>query len=208
MELEDRIEQYDKITGEFIENEEAITEKILNSTPEEVLRDSKKFMSLCDVFEIDAGNMEENMQKQKQELIEAVTPEHYKGETAELVQNSIIEADDLIEDFTLIRENLRRNIKSTSTLLEKFGGDLAASHAEDVSGQMLLGYSELIKSANTSMKLLIDSYSTVSKTQVEIKKLLSVNKDLDNENGEGDTTNIQNNYILGSTNELLEQLKG
>ena len=166
------------------------------------------FTSLCDVFEIDTGNMEANMQVQKKKIIEELTPEQYKE--PEIVQ-SIIETDELMSDFTLIRSNLRVNIKSTSTLLEKFGNDLSASHAEDVSGQMLLGYSELIKSANTSMKLLIDSYSSVAETQVRIKKLISTNKDLDKQNSEEGAdkgipgvTNIVN--FVGSTSDLLATL--
>jgi len=207
MNLEERIEQYDKITNEFTKNEDAITNKILSSSPEEVIRDSKKFMSLCDVFEIDAGEMEENMLKEKEKTLKAITPEHYKEE---IEVTSIIETDDLMFDFTLIRKNLRNNIQSTSTLLEKFGEDLGSSHAEDVSGQMLLGYSELIKSVNTSMKLLIDSYSSVAKTQTEIKKLISLNKDLDEKNSEADETSSVTNIVnfVGTPAEMLANLKG
>jgi len=201
MNLENRIESYNKITGEFEKNEELINEKILDSSPEEIMRDSKKFSTLCDVFDIDAGNMEENMLVEKKKIIEDLTPEQYKEP---LIVQSIIDTDELMEDFTLIRINLRKNIKSTSMLLEKFGEDLAGSHAEDVSGQMLLGYSELIKSANTSMKLLIDTYSTVSKTQNEIKKLIHQNKDIDEQNN-GDITNNSITFI-GSPAELLDSL--
>jgi hypothetical protein len=229
----DSLPPHDPITGEIIEEIDLDIEDIIGDildddieidisieatektvevevepakTGEEIMRNTKKYLSLMEAFDIDAGNMEENMQKEKEKIVESLTPAHYKEEPQ--IVESIIDADDLISDFSLIRENLRQNIKSTSTILEKFGLDLASSHAEDVSGQMLMGYSELIKSANTSMKLLIDTYSTVSKTQVEIKKLLAVNKDLDVENGAADAQVVNNTInFTGTPAELLASLK-
>jgi hypothetical protein len=193
-------EPFDPITGEILESSE------IQKTGEESLREAKKFLGLMEAFEIEAGNMESNMIKEKEKIIKEVTPEQYSEPQ---IVNSIIETDDLMSDFSLIRINLRKNIKSTSTLLEKFGQDLAASHAEDVSGQMLLGYSELIKSANTSMKLLIDTYSTVAKTQNEIKKLINLNKNLDNEIGDNIEDNSVTNIVnfVGTPAEMLASLK-
>lgn len=188
---------HDPITGEIIDIIEEIEEP-------EVLRNAKKYLGLMEAFEVDAGNMEINMQVEKTRIVEDLTPDHYKED---VIIESIIDADNLIEDFAMIRKNLQSNIKSTAIILEKFGHDLASSHAEDVSGQMLMGYSELIKSANTSMKLLIDSYERVAKIQVEVKKLLSENKDLDIENGDAEATTV-NNVInfTGTPAELLASL--
>jgi len=174
---------------------------------DEVLRDSKKFLSLCEAFDINAGNMEENMQNEKKKIIDSLTTSDLQNVDVENVNTSIIETEDLMKDFSFIRKNLRANIDSTSILLEKFGNDLSASHAEDVSGQMLLGYSELIKSSNTSMKLLIESYSSVSKTQNEIKKLIQENKTIESEQSQIDNsvTNVVN--FVGTPYEMLESLK-
>ena len=171
---------------------------------DETLIEAKKYLGLMEAFDVKAGNMEENMKVEKEKILELVTPEQYLEPS---IVETIIDTNDLMEDFSLIRVNLRKNIKSTATILEKFGDDLAVSNAEEVSGQILLGYSELIKSSNTSMKLLIDTYSTVAKTQTEIKKLISTNKDLDenNENSGGTTNNIVN--FIGTPAELLERLR-
>ena len=187
---------HDPITGEILEEEK---------TPEVLLRDAKKYLGLMEAFEIDSGNMEVNMQVEKTKMLEELTPEHYKEEA---IVESIIDSQNLIEDFAMIRKNLQNSIKATTTILEKFGQDLAMSHAEDVSGQMMIGYSELIKSSNSSMKLLIDSYERVAKIQVEVKKLISQNKDLDIENGIIEATTVNNTInFTGTPAELLASLK-
>lgn len=186
---------HDPVTGEIIEEIEE----------PESLRNAKKYLGLMEVFNIDAGNMEQNLQEEKQKIVNDLTPDHYKEP---IITESIIDADNLIEDFAMIRKNLQSNIKATATILEKFGQDLASSHAEDVSGQMMVGYSELIKSANTSMKLLIDSYERVAQIQISIKKLLSENKDLDIKNGDAEASTVNNIVnFTGTPAELLASLK-
>lgn len=193
MDLEDRVDVYDKITGEILEH-----------SPEEIIRDSKKFMSLCEVFEIDAGNMEANIQEMKKAEVELLTPEYNKeGEIDDLI--SVISTDNLKEDITLIRKNLRANVQAIGTILSKFGTDLIATHADDVSGSVLMGYSELVKSHTSSMKLLIDIHKTAAETLVAVKKLTSEAKDIDDENGDTTINNTVN--FVGTPAELLSSLK-
>ena len=195
LELEDRVEMYDKVTGE-----------ILKQSPEELIRDSKKFMSLCEVFEVDAGNMESNIQEMKKQEVELLTPDynHDNLDSEELL--SVISTDNLKEDITLIRKNLRSNVQAIGTILSKFGTDLIATHADDVSGSVLMGYSELVKSHTSSMKLLIDIHKTAAETLVSVKKLTSEAKDIEDEaNGETTINNTIN--FTGTPAELLANLK-
>jgi translation initiation factor 2 alpha subunit (eIF-2alpha) len=194
MDIDERVEKYDKIT-----------DKIMDSTPEEMIRDSKKFMSLCEVFEVDAGNMEENIKKMKEQEIELLTPEFNK-EIKEDTLIEVIDTDSIKEDITLIRANLRANVKAIGTILGKFGEDLITTHADDVSGSVLMGYSELVKSHTTSMKLLIDIHKTAAETLVSVKKLLSEAEEIDIENN-GDTTINNTINFTGTPAELLASLK-
>lgn len=180
------------------------------------LRDAKKYMNLMEAFDLKAGNMEENMKFQKNEILlelnkaKDIKDSLISSEISDLknIEESIIDSDELIADFSLIRKNLRTNIKSTSLLLEKFGCDLGSSNLEDLNADMVSAYSELIKSSNTSMKLLIDSYSIVSKTQIEIKRLVRTNKELDDNNSDEpniNSTNIIN--FIGTSSEMMKRVR-
>lgn len=185
------------------ETGEVFTEVSIEPEEPEALREAKKYLGLIEAFNISAEGMEENLIKEKERNLASVTPEHYKN--PEIV-SSIISTDELLDDFNTIRKNLKSNIKATAIILEKFGEDIASSHAEDISGSLLMGYSELVKSANSSMKLLMDSYSNVAETQLKVKKLITQVKDLEDGEEGGDTYNTQNIFV-GSTADLLKKLK-
>lgn len=178
------------------------------------LREAKKYLGLMEAFEVQSGNMEVNLNKNKMEIIKEMKKSKdsssEKLENSDKIIKSVIESDDLIEDFSLIRKNLRDNIRNTSLLLEKFGGDLGLSKIDEIPPDMVSAYSELIKSSNASMKLLIDSYSTVSKTQVQLKKLISLNKQLDEQNdtnSKNSTTVTNTVNFVGNTKDLLNSLE-
>jgi len=193
--LEERVDIYDKITGE-----------ILKETPEEMVRNSSKFMSLCEAFEIDAGNMEANIEKVKEEEVAVLVDQYQDNSTVDSLLD-VISTDNLKDDIKIIRDNLRNNVKAIGTILGKFGSDLIATHADDVSGSVLMGYSELVKSHTTSMKLLIDIHKTAAETLVQVKKIASEAKDIENEeNGKIGTVNNTINFT-GTPAELLESLK-
>jgi len=196
-----------------IQKYEDITNEILDKNPKEMFRESKKFLSLCETFNIDADGMEENIIKMKEQQKELLTPEFIKNnEDKELDLIDVISTDNLKQDISLIRDNLRANVKAIGTILGKYGDDLIASHADDVSGSVLMGYSELVKSHTNSMKLLMDIHKTSAQTLVELKKLVSQAEVLDSQNNQGnqgDITNNTNNTInfIGTPQELLESLK-
>ena len=104
----------------------------------------------------------------------------------------------------------RDDIKTNRTILNTLGIDIAASHADDLSGSLVMAFAELKKGNVASIKMLMDSYSSVGETQLKIKKLITEIKDIDIENGEaerkeGSTQNIIN--FVGTPAELLANLK-
>lgn len=183
-------------------------------TPEdETLRDAKKFLSLMEEFDVKEGsNMEANLQKNKKEIIESKIKINDEKELEELTI-SIIESNELLEDFILVRETLREDIKATRVVLSKLSEDLTNMCAEDMNGQVVLAFSDMKKSNVKSMELLINSYEKVAQTQLSVKKLTQELKTEENKqrqleaSEDGGGTNIQNAIFVGSPSELLERLK-
>jgi len=183
-------------------------------TPEdETLRDARKFLSLMEEFDVKEGsNMEANLQKNKKEIIESKIKINDEKELEELTI-SIIESNELLEDFILVRETLREDIKATRVVLSKLSEDLTNMCAEDMNGQVVLAFSDMKKSNVKSMELLINSYEKVAQTQLSVKKLTQELKTEENKqrqleaSEDGGGTNIQNAIFVGSPSELLERLK-
>jgi len=175
---------------------------------DEILRDAKKFLSLMEEFDIKEGsNMETNLQKNKKDIIQSkvtlVTDDDVKEYTT-----SIVESNELLEDFILIRETLRDDIKATRIVLAALSEDLSSTSAEDMNGQVVLAFSDMKKSNVKSMELLINSYEKVAQTQLSVKKLtqeLKTEDDRQNQTGNG--TSIQNAMFVGSPAELLASLQ-
>ena len=196
----------DEENEENEENEDI--QDIQDIQEDETLRDAKKFLSLMEEFDIKEGsNMETNLQKNKKDIIQSkvtlVTDDDVKEYTT-----SIVESNELLEDFILIRETLRDDIKSTRIVLGALSEDLSSTSAEDMNGQVVLAFSQ-IKIANVkSMQLLIDSYEKVAQTQLSVKKLTQELKtEDDRQNQAGNGTNIQNAMFVGSPAELLASLQ-
>jgi len=206
------IDDIDDLLEGIYEDEDEISEDSEN-TEDETLRDAKKFLSLMEEFDIKEGsNMEANLQKNKKEIIDAKVTLVNNEEVNEYT-SSIVEANELLEDFILIRETLREDIKATRIVLAALSEDLSSTSAEDMNGQVVLAFSDMKKSNVKSMELLINSYEKVAQTQLSVKKLTQELKTEDNkqrqleasEDGQG--TTIQNAVFVGSASELLESLK-
>ena len=204
--LSEALYDAEKIVDTTIETEQGTGTEI-----DETLRDAKKFLSLMEEFDVKEGsNMERNLQKNKKDIIESRV-ELQTDEDINKLTTSIVESNELLEDFILVRETLREDIKATRVVLSKLSDDLTAMNAEDMNGQVVLAFSDMKKSNVKSMELLINSYEKVAQTQLSVKKLTQELITEENRqqslerNGEG--TNIQNAVFVGSPAELLESLK-
>jgi len=211
MENNKSIDEIDEILGDILDEKEN-TENTEEYT-DETLVEAKKFLSLMEEFDVKQGSkMKENLRKNKQEIIEARTELQETNDNIPIEVNvSIVEADELLEDFILVRETLREDIKTTRLVLSKLGEDFATMSADEMNGQVVTAYAEIKKSNVKSMELLMGSYSNVAETQLKVKKLVQELKTVENENQQLENTggtNIQNAVFVGSPDELLKSLKG
>jgi len=174
----------------------------VNEKVSKELEEANKFLGLLDAFELEADGLEDNLKKRKQEIDEKIKQVPVLNDSDTLA--SIVKSDELLTDFDIVKQALREDIQTTKEILSKLGKDLAVSHSEEVSGSVLMAYAELKKGNVTSMKLLMDSYSTVAETQLKVKKFLNA-YELEKQNDEK-TVNIQNNFI-GDTASLLSKIQ-
>ena len=163
------------------------------------LNKAKKYLNLMKEFDVESDSMEKNIEIIETEILEDLTPEQYKKN-----KQSIINTKILIEDFDIIRKTLKDNIKSISTLITRLGNELTVTNSDDINPDMLKGYSDLIKSNNQSMKLLIENYEKIAKIQTEVKKFMSNEEEISN--NKEPTKTINNNVFVGSTKDLIDNL--
>ena len=208
---DDSYDQDSEDDQDELDNNETLAEaeEIIDDV-DETLRDAKKFLSLMEEFDIkDGSNMEANLQKNKKEIIESRVKLQTQDETIKLT-SSIIESNELLEDFILVRETLREDIKNTRIVLSKLSEDLGSISAEDLNGQVVLAFSEMKKSNVKSMELLINSYEKVAQTQLSVKKLtqeLKVQESREEQENGSDGAHIDNAIFVGDAAQLLESLK-
>ena len=215
--LNESLPPHDPETGEIIEDVideeenledtlEVITEIIEAEEKDMHYREAQKFLGLIEAFDLEADGMEDNLVKDKEEITKDL---EIVDEIPEELNSSLIESDELLSDFILVRQSLRDDISATRILLKKLSEDMSASHADDLSGSMVMAYAELKKGNVTSMKLLMDSYSSVAETQLKVKKLITEMKSIEDSEEiiDGKTVNVQNNFI-GTTADVLAKLKG
>ena len=169
--------------------------------------EAQKFIGLIEAFDTSTKGLEDNLVQQKESILKDL---EIVDDIPEELNMSLIESDELLNDFILVRGALRDDIGSTRVLLKKLSEDMTSSHSDDISSQLLMSYSELKKGNVASMKLLMDSYSSVAETQLKIKKLVQEIKIIEDKesNGVGGTTNIQNNFTIGTTADILRSIKG
>jgi len=207
----DELDNDETLAEAYTEAEEIVEEIIEDDVKvDETLRDAKKFLSLMEEFDIkDGSNMEANLQKNKKEIIESRVELQTQDETINLT-SSIIESNELLEDFILVRETLREDIKNTRVVLSKLSEDLGSISAEDLNGQVVLAFSDMKKSNVKSMELLINSYEKVAQTQLSVKKLtqeLKVQESREEQENGSNGAHIDNAIFVGDAATLLESLK-
>jgi len=200
----------DETLAEAYTEAEEIVEEIIDDEVDGTLRDAKKFLSLMEEFDIkDGSNMEANLQKNKKEIIGSRVELQTQDETINLT-SSIIESNELLEDFILVRETLREDIRNTRIVLSKLSEDLGSISAEDLNGQVVLAFSDMKKSNVKSMELLINSYEKVAQTQLSVKKLtqeLKVQENREEQENGSDGAHIDNAIFVGDAASLLQSLK-
>lgn len=205
------MKEIDDILGEFIsdlEEADGIPETIIEN--EELKPNVKKFEKLLEAFDISEGNMSKNIDSVQENAIKELEALQFTKDNIDITNEeskSIVNVTEMLDDHILVRECLREDIQTSRLVLKQLGESIATTDITDLNGQVTEAYASIKKANMLSMKELMSSYDTVSKTQNNIKKLASELKTLDNEEKSSEINNTQNNIFVGSPAELLQQLK-
>lgn len=191
-------------TGEVIDVDSMVSgEKYDMVDTPKPLNEAKKYLGLMEAFDVEAGNMEEELIKTKEENHSVIVQDR-EDELSLSVDKSMIVEEDMIQDFSLVRKVLRNTLQKIDLIIDKFGKDMAISNSEDISAAFITSFSELVKSSNDTAKNLTDMYDKAAKTQLNVKKLLSEIKTLEDEEA---GVVIENAVFVGTPAEMLAQLK-
>ena len=162
----------------------------------------KKYEGLAASFEVTTAEMEEDL-KQKVQEIKSASIVSKSVENAEIVRDMTSNVSNLSNDFSIMRETLLENIKSSQVILSSFSNEIVAN-GSDTNPKLLSAYSELLESCNNSIKLLGGIYKDISETRLKIKKLLATEGNASE--GTESQGNTNNTIIFANTADLLKEI--
>ena len=162
----------------------------------------KKYEGLAASFEVTTAEMEEDL-KQKVQEIKSASIVSKSVENAEIVRDMTSNVSNLSNDFSIMRETLLENIKSSQVILSSFSNEIVAN-GSDTNPKLLSAYSELLESCNNSIKLLGGIYKDISETHLKIKKLLATEGNASD--GAESQGNTNNTIIFANTADLLKEI--
>ena len=162
----------------------------------------KKYEGLAASFEVTTAEMEEDL-KQKVQEIKSANIVAKSVENAEIVRDMTSNVSHLSNDFSIMRETLLENLKSSQVILSSFSNEIVAN-GSDTNPKLLSAYSELLESCNNSIKLLGGIYKDISETHLKIKKLLATEGNASE--GTESQGNTNNTIIFANTADLLKEI--
>lgn len=162
----------------------------------------KKYEGLANSFAVTTASMEEELKNKVTEIKQACEKSS-SSDNFEIIQDMSSNVSNLSNDFSIMRETLLSNIKSSKIILSSFGDEIVAN-GSDTNPKLLSAYSELLESCNNSIKLLGGIYKDISETHLKIKKLLATEQSSIDETQPRSET--KNTIIFANTSELLKQI--
>ena len=162
----------------------------------------KKFQGLADSFAVTTASMENELKNKVTEIKQACDVSK-SSDNFEIIQDMSSNVSNLSNDFSIMRETLLSNIKSSKIILSSFGDEIVAN-GSDTNPKLLSAYSELLESCNNSIKLLGGIYKDISETHLKIKKLLATEQSSIDETQPRSET--KNTIIFANTSELLKEI--
>ena len=162
----------------------------------------KKYEGLANSFAVTTASMENELKNKVTEIKQACDVSK-SSDNFEIMQDMSSNVSNLSNDFSIMRETLLSNIKSSKIILSSFGDEIVAN-GSDTNPKLLSAYSELLESCNNSIKLLGGIYKDISETHLKIKKLLATEQSsIDETQPRSDT---KNTIIFANTSELLKEI--
>ena len=162
----------------------------------------KKYEGLANSFEVTTASMENELKNKVTEIKQACDVVK-SSDNFEIIQDMSSNVSNLSNDFSIMRETLLSNIKSSKIILSSFGDEIVAN-GSDTNPKLLSAYSELLESCNNSIKLLGGIYKDISETHLKIKKLLATEQSSIDETQPRSET--KNTIIFANTSELLKEI--
>ena len=162
----------------------------------------KKFEGLANSFAVTTASMENELKNKVTEIKQACDVSK-SSDNFEIIQDMSSNVSNLSNDFSIMRETLLSNIKSSKIILSSFGDEIVAN-GSDTNPKLLSAYSELLESCNNSIKLLGGIYKDISETHLKIKKLLATEQNSIDETQPRSET--KNTIIFANTSELLKEI--
>ena len=203
------LDNIDDILGDVLEKIEESDAK-----PDIVIEDNKpkanidKFNGLLEAFDIGSDGLAENIQAHKDDIMNDLSTVNTSSiKLPEEVTTSLVNTENMIEDHEFVRQVLKEDISATRIVVAKLAEEISTQDMDELNGQVTEAYASIKKANMQSMKLLLDSYTTVAETQVKIKKIANEIKALDQGLDKGSVTNNTVNFI-GTPAELLASIKG
>ena len=162
----------------------------------------KRYEGLANSFAVTTASMEEELKNKVTEIKQACDVSK-SSDNFEIIQDMSSNVSNLSNDFSIMRETLLSNIKSSKIILSSFGDEIVAN-GSDTNPKLLSAYSELLESCNNSIKLLGGIYKDISETHLKIKKLLATEQSsIDDTQPRSET---KNTIIFANTSELLKEI--
>lgn len=162
----------------------------------------KKYEGLANSFAVTTASMENELKNKVTEIKQACDVSK-SSDNFEIIQDMSSNVSNLSNDFSIMRETLLSNIKSSKIILSSFGDEIVAN-GSDTNPKLLSAYSELLESCNNSIKLLGGIYKDISETHLKIKKLLATEQSsIDDTQPRSET---KNTIIFANTSELLKEI--
>lgn len=162
----------------------------------------KKYEGLANSFAVTTASMENELKNKVTEIKQACDVSS-SSDNFEIIQDMSSNVSNLSNDFSIMRETLLSNIKSSKIILSSFGDEIVAN-GSDTNPKLLSAYSELLESCNNSIKLLGGIYKDISETHLKIKKLLATEQSSIDETQPRSET--KNTIIFANTSELLKEI--
>lgn len=162
----------------------------------------KKYEGLANSFAVTTASMENELKNKVTEIKQACDVSK-SSDNFEIIQDMSSNVSNLSNDFSIMRETLLSNIKSSKIILSSFGDEIVAN-GSDTNPKLLSAYSELLESCNNSIKLLGGIYKDISETHLKIKKLLVTEQSSIDETQPRSET--KNTIIFANTSELLKEI--
>lgn len=114
----------------------------------------------------------------------------------------VIQLQQLIQDFSFIRETLRENQQNGRRVLRSVAQDIMDSE-EDLKASLILSFQELNKAIQENIKLYMTTYKTISET---LKNIQSIQK-IQMENKKNDPKDVQEVKERVSTQEIIARIR-